>query len=149
MNWLTITIDDLKAVALSEIIDTAQTLVTPWQTSPVTVAIADAVSAVRAAVATGNRLDVNAAAVPGSLRALTARLAVCALLERAEVALNDDQRAAHLADAAWLASIRDERQRVEPADQPDPTGATPTSTSSTETITPGHRGNGRGELRGL
>ena len=149
MNWLTITTDDLRAVALNEIIDTAQTLVTPGQTSPVAVAIADAVSAVRAAVATGNRLDVNAAAVPGSLRALTARLAVCALLERAGTALNADQRTTHLADAAWLASLRDERQRVEPADQPDLTGATPTATGSTETIAPGNFGNGRGELRNL
>ena len=149
MNWLTITIDDLKAVALSETIDAAQTLVTPGQTNPVAVAIADAVSAVRAAVAVGNVLDADPGTVPRSLRALTARFAVFALLERAEIALNADQKVTRLADAALLARIGADRQRVEPADQPDATGGTPTSVGGTETVAPGHFGNGRRELRGI
>ena len=149
MNWLTITIDDLKAVALSEIIDRAQTLVTPGQENPVTIAIADAVSAVRAATATGNALDADPTTVPRSLRALTARRAVFALLERAQTALTVDQQNTRLADEALLTRIREERQRVEPADQPDPTGATPTVGGGTETIVPGNCGNGRGELRGI
>ena len=149
MNWLTITIDDLRAVALSKIIDTARTLIVPGQADPVAIAIADAVASVRAAIATGNTLDADPATVPRSLRALTARRAVYALLERAEIALTDDQRATRLADAAQLARIGEEGPRVEPADQPDPTGATPTNRGSVETVVRGNAGHGREELRGI
>ena len=149
MNWLTITVDDLKAVVLSEIIDTAQTLITPGQADPVASAIEDAVVEVRAIVAAGNALNADPATVPRSLRALTARRAVFALLERAEIALTTDQRNTQLVDAALLARLRADRQRVEPADQPDPTGQTPTDSGGVETLARGNTGNGREDLRGI
>ena len=125
MNWLTITIDDLKAVVPSETIDTAQTLVTPGQTDPVAVAIADAVAAVRAAVASGNALDTDPGTVPRSLRALTARQAAFALLERQGTALTPDQRTTRAADAAWMARIREERQRLPRQTHPVPASMPP------------------------
>ena len=149
MNWLTITIDDLKAVAPGEIIDTAQTLVTPGQTDPVAAAIADAVATVRAAVASGNALDIDPGAVPLSLRALTARCAVFALLERQGIALTVDQRTTRLADAARIVRIGEEKQRLEPADQPDGSGQTPTTGAMAETVARGNAGHGREELRGI
>ena len=149
MNWLTITIDDLKAVAASATIDTAQTLVTPEQTDPVAAAIENAVAAVRAAVASGNALDTDPNTVPRSLRALTARSAVFALLERMGMALSIDQRATRLADEERLTRLSAEQQRVEPADQPDLSGHTPTNRADVETVAPGNTGHGREELRGI
>ena len=149
MNWLTISIDDLRAVALGEIIDTAQRLVVPGQADPVVAVIANAVATVRAAVATGNALDTEATTVPRSLQALTARNAAFALLERIEVPLTADQRNTRAADVALLTRVRDEQLRVEPADHPDGSGESPTNTVSVETVVRGNAGHGREELRGI
>ncbi len=149
MNWISITIDDLKAVALGQIIAAAQGLVMPGQADPVAAAIADAVATVRSAVGVGNVLDVNPAAVPGSLRALTARTAVFALLERMEIELTTDQRTTRAADTARLGRIRDGRQRFEPADHPDGSGETPATAGIVETVAEGNRGHGRDALRGI
>ena len=143
MNWLTITNDDLKAVALSEIIDAAQTLISPGQPDPAARAIADAVLTVRRAVAAGNVLDTDPTTVPGSLRALTARAAAFALLERMEIDLTADQRATRAADTARLVRIGEERQRVEPADHPS------TVDGAVETVVRGNTGHSREDLRGI
>ena len=88
-------------------------------------------------------LTKDPATVPGSLRALAARLATFALLERMEIRLTPDQRTTRAADTTRLVRIREERQRFERADHPvsAPTG--------TETVTHGNAGNSRAELRGI
>ena len=143
MNWIVLTVDDLKAVALGDVVDAARALVAVGQPDPAAAALADTVLVVRAAVATGNALDANAGSVPGSLRALTARTAAFALFERVQIELNVDQRATRAADLARLERIREERQRVEAADQPLPIPG------GVETVVGGNSGHGREELRGI
>lgn len=143
MNWLTLTKDDLETVAPNAIIDAAQTLVAPGQSDPVARAIADATLSVRDAVSAGNALDTDPATVPGSLRALAARLATFALLERLEVSLTPNQQNTRAADLTRLTRIREERQRFEPADHPGPAPA------GVETVAHGNTGNSRAELRGI
>lgn len=141
MNWVSITSDDLKAVAPGGLVDASAT---PGQPDPVAAAIADAVATVRRAVSTGNVLDTDPATVPGSLRGLAARTAVFALLERAELALTADQRTTRAADAETLRRIGEERLGVEPADHPASGGM-----GIVETVAPGNCGQGREELRGI
>lgn len=143
MNWIFLTVDDLRTVVLGDVIDTARALAATGQADPVTVVMADAVAAVRVAVAAGNTLDADPATVPGSLRALTARLAAFALLERIQVELTTDQRTTRAADAVSLERIRAERRRVEAADQPLPTGG------GVETLAEGNAGHDRNTLRGI
>lgn len=134
MNWIVLSVDDLRAVAAAgEIVDGAQAPV-------LAAAIADAVAAVRGAVAAGNVLDADPATVPGSLRGLTARTAVFGLLETLRAGLSAEQLAIRAADAWRLTQIRDERQRVEPADR---------SGGGSQTVVPGNGGHSREELRGI
>ncbi len=147
MNWVTITVDDLKAVAFGGIIDAAQAAAT-GANDPVAEAIADAVAVVRGTISAGNVLDVDPAKVPRSLRSLAARTAVFALMERVQLDLSIDQRATRQADLLRLQRIGEQQQRFEQADapagaaemQPGPGG---------ETVAPGNRGHSREELRGL
>ncbi len=132
MNWITLGADDLRAVAAGDFVDGAPTAF-------VAEAIAGTVALVRGAVAAGNALDANPATVPGSLRTLAARLAVYGLVERLGGGLTPEQRAARSADDAWLRTLREEAQRVEPADRP----------GGVQTVAPGNSGHGREELRGI
>ena len=150
MNWVLITVDDLKAVAPGELVAAAQALVLPGQPDPVLAAIADAVAAVRRAVgAGGNALDAEMAAVPGSLRGLTARTTIFALRERMELALTADQRTTRAADAETLQRISEQRIRVEAPDQPTTGGGAAGFIGPVETVAPGNAGHGREELRGI
>ena len=147
MNWVSITVDDLKAVAFGGIVDAAQATAV-GANDPVAEAIADAVATVRGAISTGNVLDVDVSKVPRSLRSLAARSAVFALMERVQMDLSVDQRATRQADLRRLQRIGEQQQRFEQADvpagaaemQPGPGG---------ETIAPGNRGHSREELRGI
>ena len=147
MNWVAITIDDLKAVAFGGIIDAARAAAT-GANDPVAEAIADAVAAVRGAISAGNVLDADSATVPRSLRSLTARSAVFALMERVQMDLSVDQRGTRQADLLRLQRIGEQGQRFEQADvpagaaemQPGPGG---------ETVAPGNHGHSREELRGI
>ena len=67
MNWTPITADDLKAAVNGQIIDAATSSSTGLN-NPVAECIADAVSAVRGAISTGNVLDADPTKVPNSLR---------------------------------------------------------------------------------
>ena len=147
MNWTSLTIDDLKAVALGDAIDAARALA-PGANDPATEAIADATAAVRGAISTGNVLDADPAAVPRSLRSLTARTAAFALMERVQIELNADQRATRQADTARLARISSQRERFEAADTPAGS-AEMQAGGDIDTVAEGNAGNGRGELRGL
>ncbi len=147
MNWIAITVDDLKAVAFGGVIDAAQTAATGTH-DPVSEAIADAVAGVRGAISTGNVLDADTAKVPRGLRSLAARSAVFALMERVGMDLSVDQRATRQADLLRLQRIGERKQRFEQADvpagaaemQPGPGG---------ETVAPGNCGHSREELRGI
>ncbi len=147
MNWISLTIDDLKAVALGDAIDAARALA-PGANDPAAEAIADAVAAVRGAISTGNVLDADPATVPRSLRSLAARTAAFALLERVQIELNADQRATRQADAARLARVASQRERFESADVPAGSAEMQVG-ADIDTITDGNRGNGREELRRL
>ncbi len=147
MNWVAITIDDLKAVAFGGIIDAAQATAVGAQ-DPVAEAIADAVAAVRGAISTGNVLDADVTKVPRSLRALTARTAVFALMERVQMELNVDQRGTRQADLLRLQRIGEQLQRFEQADAPAGAGEMQPG-PSVETVAAGNRGHSREELRGI
>ena len=147
MNWIAITIDDLKAVAFGGIIDAAQAAAVGAH-DPVAEATADAVAAVRGAISTGNVLDADVTTVPRSLRALTARTAAFALMERVQMDLSVDQRATRQSDLARLQQIGAQKQRFEQADVPAGAGEMQPG-PSVETVAPGNRGHGREELRGI
>jgi hypothetical protein len=133
MNWTTITSDNLKAAGHSAIIQAAETAGIGG-VDPVAESIADAVSRVRAASSTGNQLDANAAAVPNSLKGLTIRLALFALMERINYPLSDDQRDTRRNDNSYLIRINDDQLRFEQPDTPAG-GAEMQPGTGTDTVT--------------
>lgn len=124
MNWTTITADDLKASGLGFVIDKAQTASTGG-VDPVTEEIANAIARVRRAVAGGNPLDADTAKVPGSLKGLTARMAIFALMERLRLPLSADQRDTRKADQSDLLRIADRKVLLEAPDDPMETSPVP------------------------
>ena len=119
MNWTTITKDDLKANVLGFVIDKAQTASTGG-TDPVAESIADAVARVRRAI-TGSSLDADPTKVPNSLKSVTVRRAIYALMERMHTPLSEDQRKTREADNSDLLRISDKKIPVE---KPDTDGGT-------------------------
>lgn len=85
---------------------------------PVTEAIADAVSRVRGAISTGNELDADPTKVPNSIKGLTIRIALFALMERIGYALTEDQRDTRRNDNSYLLRINDSKIRFERPDNP-------------------------------
>ncbi len=116
-NWTTITIDSLKAAGHGVIVDAAQTA-GAGGVDPVAESIADAVSRVRAACSTGNQLDADATTVPNSLKALTIRIALFALMERISYPLGEDQRDTRRNDNSYLLRINDDHLKFETPDNP-------------------------------
>jgi len=116
-NWTSITIDSLKAAGHGTIIDAAQSA-GAGGVDPVTESIADAVSRVRAACSTGNQLDTDATKVPNSLKGLTIRLALFALMERINYPLSEDQRDTRRNDNSQLLRINDDQLKFELPDAP-------------------------------
>lgn len=116
-NWTSITADDLKATGLGFVLDKARTAST-GSTDPLEEEIANAVARVRRAVASGNPLDSDVTKVPGSLKGVTMRLAVFALMERLRFPLSDDQRDTRKADHSDLLRIADRKVLVESPDDP-------------------------------
>ena len=117
-NWTTITSDDLKAAGHGLIVDRAQTLAT-GAVDPIIDAIDNAVARVRRAVQAGNTLDTAATKVPRSLKAVTVRLVLFALMERIGLPLSEDQRKTRENDNSDLLRIADRKVRIEPADNPN------------------------------
>jgi len=111
-NWTSISIDTLKAAGHGVIVEAAQTAGI-GSVDPVGEAIADAVSRVRAACSTGNQLDADATTVPNSLKGLTIRIALFALMERIQFPLNEDQRETRRNDNTYLLRINDDKLRFE------------------------------------
>jgi hypothetical protein len=114
-NWTSISIDTLKAAGHGAIIEAAQSAGI-GAVDPVAESISDAVSRVRAACSTGNQLDADIATVPNSLKALTIRIALFALMERIHYPLNEDQRETRRDDNAYLLRINDDKLRFEMPD---------------------------------
>lgn len=112
MNWTTITADDLKASGLGFAIDRAQTTATGG-VDPVAEEMANAIARVRRAVASGNPLDSTTAKVPGSLKGVTIRIALFALMERIRMPLSEDQRETRKSDYSDLLRIADRKVLVE------------------------------------
>ncbi len=146
-NWTAISTDDLKAVVSGVIIDTANASFTGLN-DPVSECIADAVSAVRGAISTGNVLDRDTTKVPNSLRALTSRMAAFALMERVQIDLSADQRTTRVGDQSRLNRITDNKLRFEQADNPAGSAEMQPG-SGIETVQHGNHGNDREALRGL
>ena len=111
-NWNPITIDTLKAAGHAAIIDAAQTAGVGG-VDPVAESIAEAVSRVRAACSTGNQLDADTTTVPNSLKGLTVRIALFALMERIGYPLAEDQRDTRRNDNSYLIRISDDQLRFE------------------------------------
>jgi hypothetical protein len=147
MNWNPITIDDLKAAGHGDMITAAQTTAV-GSVDPVATAIAGAVARVRGAIQTGNQLDIDPARVPNSLRELTLRTAIFALVERIQIPLNVDQRETKKNDCSYLNRITDQKLRFE---RPDNAGGSAEMQlgSTTETVRRGNHGNSREDLRRL
>jgi len=116
-NWAQITEDSLKATGHSAIIAAAQTAGIGG-VDPVAESIADAVARVRAACSTGNQLDADTTTVPNSVKGLTIRMALFALMERINYPLDEDQRETRRNDNSYLLRINDDRLKFELPDNP-------------------------------
>lgn len=128
-NWTAITVDDLKASGLGFVVDKAQTAFT-GAADPVSEEIANATARVRRAVASGNPLDSDPAKVPGSLKGVTVRLALFALMERIRFPLSDDQRETRKSDNSDLLRIADRKVLVEAPDDAMETSPVPQNLGS-------------------
>ena len=111
-NWTSITSDTLKAAGHAAIVDAAESAAT-GSVDPTGESIADAVSRVRAACSAGNQLDADTTTVPNSLKGLTIRIALFALMERIAYPLSDDQRETRRNDNSYLLRISNDRLRFE------------------------------------
>jgi hypothetical protein len=116
-NWTQMTEDTLKAAGHSAIITAAQTAGI-GAVDPVAESIADAVARVRAACSTGNAMNADPSTVPNSLKGLTIRIALFALLERINYPLSEDQRDTRRNDNSYLLRINDDKLRFETPDVP-------------------------------
>jgi hypothetical protein len=123
-NWITVTIDDLKASGHGAIIDAAQTQST-GATDPVTEEIENAVAKVRRYVASANAVDADATKVPKSLKGVAIRIALYALMERVRLSLTEDQRSTRAADLKDLDRIANRKGLVEAPDTAETTPSVP------------------------
>ena len=114
-NWTPITADDLKSAGFGLIIDQAQTVST-GSVDPVAEEIKKAVDDVRRSCAIGNRIDADPSKVPNSLKGLTVRKAVYALMRRLMLPLSDDDKDQESRDEKKLNRIEDKPGRVEVPD---------------------------------
>lgn len=117
-RWTAITRDDLKSAEHGSLIDRAGTLATGGE-DPVAEAIAKVVARVRRAVRQGNRLDLDPAKIPDSLKESAVLLVVAALARRIGFPLDDDTKSAVRDAREELKGIAEKKLQVEPADDPD------------------------------
>jgi hypothetical protein len=125
MNWLEITLDDLRDYQVSKLIDALQTkALGTEQTDPASLIIADAVAQIRRKIMAhpGNRLDARLYTIPKGLKALGCRRAIAAMKGRLGMALTDDERKQLDRDEADLNRIADGK---DPVDTPDNPAAVP------------------------
>jgi len=137
MNWTQITTDTLKAAGHSAIISAAETAGI-GSVDPVAESIADAVSRVRAACSAGNQLDSDPTKVPNSVKSLTIRIALFALMERINYPLSQDQRETRRLDTNSLLRINTDKLQFETPDNPAGNAEMQTGTSI-DTVTATNR----------
>lgn len=147
-NWTSISADDLKAYAVGNVVDTARTKATGGN-DPVTEVIADAIAKVRRAVSAANTLDQDAAKVPNSLKGLTVRMALFALMERIGLPLKEDQRDTKRQDGEELRRITESKLRVEAPDTPAGSGEMQEHGAAIAAVNVPTRLTGRGRTSGL
>lgn len=114
-NWLTITIDDLKAAGHGDVVDAAQSQ-SVGSTDPVSDAIIDSIATIRGAISVGNTLDADVTKIPRSLKSLCERMAYFRLVERIGMELTQDQRDTKKNDQSYLNRIIDSKIRFEKPD---------------------------------
>ncbi len=105
------------AAGHSAIVTAAQTAGT-GDVDPVAESIADAISRVRAACSAGNQMNQDPTTVPNSLKGVTIRLALFALMERIGYPLSEDQRDTRREDNSYLVRISEDKLKFELPDVP-------------------------------
>jgi len=120
MRWTTITEDDLKAAGHGTLIDRARDQAV-GDVDPVPEDIANAIARVRRAVSAGNPLDSDATKVPGSLKDVTVRRALFALMRRIRFPLSEDDRKIREEDSQDLQQLAEKKVLVEAPDDTDAT----------------------------
>lgn len=128
-RWTSITVDDLKAAGLGFVVDKARSS-SVGGVDPVAEEIANAVARVRRAAGGANPLDADGTKVPASLKGVTVRLALFALMERIRMPLSEDQRETRKADHSDLLRIADRKVLVEAPDDPEAVSHVPQNLGS-------------------
>ena len=116
-NWTAIARDDLKAAANGNVVDRAGAAAVGG-VDPVAEETANAVARIRRACQRGNILDVDPTKIPKSLKAVTVRLVIWALMERIRLPLTDDQKDTRRNDNSDIIRLSDGKERVESPDNP-------------------------------
>jgi hypothetical protein len=137
-NWTALTEADLKDSAHSAIVDSAEGVDAGCSAR----VIADAVAKVRAAIASGNQLDVDTTKIPKSLKDLAGRIAVRRLLGIIHMELSKDEQDQRKEDNDYLKQISANKVRFELPDNPgtsemqsSPSIQTGSATRSCERVT--------------
>ena len=120
MNWLSLTLEHVKATGNAAIINAALAKAAEAGNTidPISEAIENAVGRIRGAVSVGNLLDRDTTKIPKSLKGLALRMVVYALREFIEFDLTEDQRATKKDDSSYLIRISDDKIRFEEPDEP-------------------------------
>jgi hypothetical protein len=117
-NWVTLTIDELKAYEHGAIIDAAQLTATGTNPDPVARVITDVTARIRSTVSPGNTLDADPTKIPGSLVDLASRMCVRFLKQRIQMDLTQDERDQRKEDNDYLKLIVTEKTTFENPDNP-------------------------------
>jgi hypothetical protein len=147
-RWVSISADTLKAFGHGALVDTAGTRAI-GSLDPVDETISAAVAQVRRAISTGNVLDADEEKVPKSLKALTVRVALYALMDRIGMALEPDEKEQRKTDNGELRRITDNRLKVEAPDVAAASGEMQPSGRSVEAVNVPPRLTGRERTGGL
>lgn len=129
-RWTSISDTDLVQAGHANILAKARSLGVPEAEGedpaidPVVEAIANAVARVRRAVRAGNPLDTDPDKVPASLKDVTVRRALFALMRRIGLTLNGDEKDVQREDNEDLKRLADHKILVEAPDDTDATDAT-------------------------
>jgi len=147
-RWTAIEEDHLRAGAHGAILDQARATAAGGL-DPVEEEIGNAVARVRRAVSTGNVLDADAGKVPNSLKGVTVRIAVYALMERIGLPLSPDQQTKAKDITSDLNRIADNKTKVEAPDTPASSAEMQATGGAVEAVGVPRRQTGRERTSGL
>ena len=118
-NWTAITETLLATGKNSSIMTSVQSLAAAQSLSdPVPEMIADVTATIRAAISTGNILDLDATKIPNSLKGLAIRMLTLRLKDYVEMEMSPYEKVQAEADRSYLNRIMDEKIRFELPDEP-------------------------------